>query len=170
MKIRLITTGGTIDKDYTETSGSLDCLKTKVPEILQTVGRASIPEILTTSLFYKDSSLFTPEDVIAIGEACKKSEENYIVVTHGTDTMCITAKHIAKLGLTDKVIVLTGAMRPYALGDSDALFNLGLAVAGVQLADPGKVYIAMSGTVVEWSKIEKDFSVARFKLTSESNA
>ena len=164
MTIRLITTGGTIDKNYTETSGTLDCLESKIPEIIKTVGRSSIPEIKTTEVCRKDSSKLTHAEVIAIGEACQQSVENQIIVTHGTDTMRETAGSLASLELSDKVIVVTGSMRPYALGDSDALFNLGMAIAGVQLAEPGKVYIAMSGTIVEWTQIKKDFSIAQFKL------
>ena len=162
MKIWLITTGGTIDKNYTETTGTLDCLQSKLPEILKAVGRCSIPDIQTSAVCQKDSSELTPEEVIAIGERCKKSTERHLIVTHGTDSMRETAEHLASLNLADKVIILTGAMRPYALGDSDALFNLGMAIAGVQLAQPGKVYIAMSGAVLEWSQIKKDFTLGQF--------
>ncbi len=74
---------------------------------------------------------------------CAECIERQIVVTHGTDTMVETARALAD-GVTDKTVVLTGAMIPYAFGSSDGLFNLGSALSFAQVLPPG-IYIAMNG-------------------------
>ena len=63
------------------------------------------------------------------------SEIAHVIITHGTDTMVETAELLGEAGL-DKTIVLVGAMIPYSVRDSDAFFNLGFALAAVQLAPP----------------------------------
>jgi L-asparaginase len=91
----------------------------------------------------------------AIVERCRSSEERAIVITHGTDTMVETASAIAHAALSDRTIVLTGAMVPYAFGSSDGLFNLGSALSFVQALPPG-VYIAMNGQAFSWDECRKD--------------
>jgi len=71
-----------------------------------------------------DSTEITDEDRSIIALSCKKSTEDRIVVTHGTDTMVETAKMVAEQ-VKNKTVILTGAMIPYAFGSSDGLFNLG---------------------------------------------
>src|SRR5690554_5887138 len=92
-----------------------------------------------------DSLDMKPANRQAILESCKKAPEDEIVIIHGTDTMVETAAILGKAALS-KRIVLTGAMVPYAVANSDAIFNLGCAVGAVQLVTPG-VYIAMNGRV-----------------------
>ena len=82
------------------------------------------------------------------------------VVTHGTDTMPETAEALA--GLDGKTIVLTGALSPARFRTTDAIFNVGMAVAAVQVALPG-VYIAMSGQVFESGKVRKNRDENRFE-------
>jgi L-asparaginase len=71
--------------------------------------------------------------------------------------MCNTAKVIAEtLGEeSKKTVVLTGAMIPYSLEGSDAVFNLGTAIASVQLLPPG-VYLTMSGRIFNWDNCRKN--------------
>ena len=83
------------------------------------------------------------------------------VVTHGTDTMVETAEALA--GLPDKSIVLTGALSPARFRTTDAVFNVGMAVAAVQLVEPG-IYIAMSGQVFPANRVRKNRAVNRFEL------
>ena len=93
-----------------------------------------------------DSLEMTDSDREIIKEVCRKSEEEQIVVTHGTDTMAETARVLGRPSLA-KTIVLTGAMIPYAFGSSDGLFNLGSALSFVQVLPHG-VYVAMNGMVL----------------------
>ena len=68
--------------------------------------------------------------------------------------MVETAQVLGEVSL-DKTIVLTGAMVPYTVFGSDALFNLGCGVSAVQLL-PAGVYIAMNGRVFTWDGVQKD--------------
>ena len=82
-----------------------------------------------------------------------------MVITHGTDTMIETARKLS--GIKSKVIVLTGAMKPEKFSDSDASFNIGVAVGAIGLLTSG-VYIAMNGRVLPWNKVKRDKQTGRF--------
>jgi len=78
-----------------------------------------------------DSLEMTDADRALVVQNCLQSEEDRIVITHGTDTMTDTAAAIAR-AISGKTVVLTGAMIPWAFGSSDGLFNLGSALSFVQ--------------------------------------
>ena len=101
-------------------------------------------------------------DRLRILAACRTAPENRLVIIHGTDTMTETARVLGSAGLTQTVI-LTGAMVPYEVAGSDALFNLGFACGVAQTLSPG-IYIAMNGTVFPWDKVRKNRAVGRFEL------
>lgn len=152
MRVRVLVTGGTFDKEYDELTGALSFRRTHVPEMLA-LGRCRIP-VKTSVLMMKDSLLMTEADRRRILAACRRSKEKRLVVTHGTDTMARTAAVLGK-ALTDKTVVLTGAMRPYRFGSSDGLFNLGSALSYAAALPPG-VYVAMNGVAFPWNKVRKD--------------
>jgi L-asparaginase len=108
-----------------------------------------------------DSLEMTEEDRELVARHCETSEENQIVITHGTDTMTDTAKILAEK-IHGKTIVLTGAMVPYKFGSSDGLFNLGSALAFVQTLPEG-VYIAMNGKCFNWSNVRKNKQTGMFE-------
>ncbi|MBC7623718.1 MAG: asparaginase [Aeromicrobium sp.] len=141
MRIAVLITGGTFDKEYDELSGELFFKKTHVHEMLS-MGRSLVKTRVDT-LMMKDSLLMTDDDRERIAKACRAAKEQAVVVTHGTDTMEDTARYLASL-IKNKTIVLTGAMVPYKFGSSDGLFNLGSALAYAQILAPG-VYVAMNG-------------------------
>lgn len=101
-----------------------------------------------------DSLEMTAEDRELIVHQCKQCEEDRIVITHGTDTMAETAKVIATK-ISDKTIVLTGALIPIKFGSSDGLFNIGSALAFAQTLQPG-VYVAMNGRCFTWDNVQKN--------------
>jgi len=152
MKIALLITGGTFDKEYNELDGELFFKTTHVPEMLD-MGRSFVNTRVDT-LMMKDSLLMTDEDRQVIANACKKARETAIVITHGTDTMEDTARFLAPL-IKRKTVILTGAMVPYKFGSSDGLFNLGSALAYAQLQPPG-VYVAMNGQCFLWDNVRKN--------------
>lgn len=156
--ILVIVTGGTFDKHYDEIKGELTFRETHVPEILKQV-RATLPIRVETNQLI-DSLQMQDENRRSVLEACRASPEERIVITHGTDTMTMTAALLGQARL-DKTIVLTGAMIPYKVQDSDALFNFGTAVVAVQLLGHG-VYIAMNGQVFAWDRVEKNRTLGRF--------
>ena len=83
------------------------------------------------------------------------------MIVHGTDTMVDTACVLGKANLS-KTIVLTGAMVPYDVASSDALFNLGFALAAARLKPPG-VYVAMNAQLFDWDAVKKNRSLGQFE-------
>jgi L-asparaginase len=158
MRIRLITTGGTFDKEYNEITGELYFNNTHVREILKS-GRCTL-EINMTELMMIDSSMMTDTDRKAIYKECLLAEEDRIIITHGTDKMVETAIYL-KRTMLDKTIVLTGAIVPYAFGESDSLFNLGSALAFVQML-PRSVFIVFNGRYFDCYKVKKDMDTGIF--------
>tara|TARA_B100001142_G_C14024986_1_gene535843 strand:- start:2 stop:496 length:495 start_codon:yes stop_codon:yes gene_type:complete len=152
MALKILITGGTFDKEYDEIKGSLYFKETHMTEILE-LGRSRV-DVNIEKLMLIDSLDMTPSQRELIVNKCIESEDDQIVITHGTDTMTITGKMLAEKKM-DKTIVLTGAMIPYKFGSSDGLFNLGGAIAYAQSLSSG-VYIAMNGQFFEWDKVEKN--------------
>ncbi len=152
MSIRILVTGGTFDKEYNELDGSLFFKDTHVPEML-TLGR-NLTSVRLTSLMMVDSLEMTDESRSTILEACRHAGEKRIVITHGTDTMEITARYLGHAAMR-KTVVLTGAMVPYKFHSSDGLFNLGSALGFVQTLPHG-VYIAMNGRYFGWDNVRKN--------------
>ncbi|MCX6136025.1 MAG: asparaginase domain-containing protein [Ignavibacteriales bacterium] len=159
MKIRIIVTGGTFDKEYNELKGELFFKNTHLPEML-TLGRSRLPIEIRT-LMMIDSLDMSDADRASIADACASMEEHNIIITHGTDTMVDTARVIAGK-IKDRTIILTGAMVPYKFGSSDGLFNLGSALAFVQTLPCG-VYIAMNGRYFPWDNVRKNKTIGEFE-------
>ena len=157
--IEVFITGGTFDKEYNELNGSLYFKETHLHEMLD-LGRSRLSLSIQT-LMMKDSLDFVEEDRSLIAQACNDSKYEKILITHGTDTMTITAEYLLKQ-CKNKTIVLTGAMVPYKFGSSDGLFNLGSALAFVQVLKPG-IYIAMNGKIFEAGKVKKNTDKGTFE-------
>lgn len=162
--ITLITTGGTIDKWYGCGAGVRDMHAGEpfAPGFLPKVLGSSL-EIRHRRVLAKDSLDLTNEDRAVIGEACLDPGAYRVVITHGTDTMTETAAFLHGFVTEPRVIVLTGALQPAAMRDTDAEFNLGLAIAAA-LAKPPGIYIAMHG-VHEHSACVKDPDTGYFLPT-----
>ena len=159
MAIRILVTGGTFDKEYNENTGQLFFKNTHIAEMLR-LGRSRVVVTIRTIMMV-DSLEMTEADRAVIVQNCLQSEENRIVVTHGTDTMTETAAAIAP-AVSGKTVVLTGAMIPYAFGSSDGLFNLGSALSFVQVL-PAGVYIAMNGKCFRWDRVRKNRERGEFE-------
>ena len=161
MPIRILVTGGTFDKDYNELTGQLFFKDTHIAEMLR-LGRCRVDVTIRTVMML-DSMEITDVDRTLIVQNCAQAPEDRIVITHGTDTMTDTAAAIAR-EITNKTIVLTGAMIPYAFGSSDGLFNLGSALSFVQILPPG-VYVAMNGKCFPWDRVRKNRERGEFEET-----
>jgi L-asparaginase len=159
-RIRIIATGGTFDKKYDAIRGVLDFKETHLPEILEIVRPDT--EVVIENRILIDSLEMSDDIRGQIIESCKSSPEKLIIITHGTDTMCRTAEMIGKAAPEGKTIVLTGAMVPYTISGSDALFNLGSAFTAVELLPPG-VYILMNAAVFDWDNVRKNKTEGRFE-------
>lgn len=158
--VRIFVTGGTFDKEYNERDGSLFFKDTHLHEMLQ-LGRCRVPVEVRT-LMMVDSLEMDDEDRELILQQCRKSDADRIVITHGTDTMAVTARRLGEAGLPGKTVVLTGAMIPFAFGSSDGLFNLGAALAFAQSLPPG-VYVAMNGRCFDWDNVRKNKAIGEFE-------
>ena len=150
-KIKLLVTGGTLDKHYNELTGELVFTQTFLPEMLRQ-SRCKM-DISIHTVLLKDSLEMMDADRQEILHACQESEESMLIITHGTDSMTLTAQHLAAQ-IKDKTIVLLGAMIPYEFKKSDSLFNLGTAIAAVQCLSAG-VYITMNGKIFNWKIYRK---------------
>ncbi|MGB1950836.1 MAG: asparaginase domain-containing protein [Marinobacter sp.] len=158
--IQIFTTGGTIDKVYFDANSAFEIGDTLLPELLT---ESNIHDGYAISgLLRKDSLEMTDADREAIREAVAAADATQILITHGTDTMAETARALATI--TDKTIVLLGAMQPARMRRSDAVFNVGFAWAAVQLL-PAGVYIAMNGEVFEAGAVRKNLKAQRFERT-----
>lgn len=160
--VRILVTGGTIDKIHDTFSESLNFAKdgsTQVPDIL-TRGRCHFAAV--QCVLQKDSLDFTDADRDAIVAAIQSAAEDAIVVTHGTGTMGESARYAATQ-VNGKTVVFTGAMRPFSLGGSDASFNLGGAIIAAQTLPHG-IYGVMNGRVFEAAQLIKNAQQGRFDV------
>lgn len=159
MKITFIQTGGTIDKEYPcrIKSYAFEITEPAVERMMRKIRPGFRYEIIP--LLQKDSLDMTDKDRQLIYETCLRVETQHIIITHGTDTMTQTAKVLS--GIQGKTIILTGSLLPERFIDSDALFNVGVAIGAIHLLQPG-VYIAMTGQIYNWNKCMKSPKTARF--------
>jgi L-asparaginase len=158
MFIRFITTGGTIDKIYFDDLSEFEVGDSQLDHILNE-GRISF-DYDVVPLLQKDSLEITAADRCRLRDYIAADAADRYVITHGTDTMADTAD--ALIELRAKTIVLTGALSPARFRSTDAVFNVGMAVAAVQVALPG-VYIAMNGQVFDAGDVRKNRSENRFE-------
>jgi len=154
----VLTTGGTIDKVYFDASSEYEIGEPTVPIVFRESGVTL--EWRLEPLLRKDSLEMTDADRVEIRRACAEAAEDKILITHGTDTMSLTAE--ALTDLPNKTIVLTGALAPARFRVTDAIFNLGLALGAVQSLPPG-VYLAMNGTIFPAGKVRKNREAGRFE-------
>jgi L-asparaginase len=168
--VHVLTTGGTIEKIYSESRGSVENLESKVERYLK---RLRLPDtrVDVAHLMNKDSLEMTDSDrqfVLAAVEA-KLTGKNPIVITHGTDTMVETGRFLrARLPDVQVPIVLTGAMTPLGFEETDALQNLTEALFATRLL-PAGVWIVMHGQFFPADQARKDRDLARFVAEPKSS-
>lgn len=158
--MKVIITGGTIDKQYNHLNGELVLKDSSIIEML-IQSRISVETDIET-LMLKDSLEMNDQDRRLVSQACNNSKDKQIIITHGTDTMVETAHTIAADLAQDKIVVLLGAMVPHHFKGSDALFNLGCAITAVQLL-PSGVYITMNGRVFNYRDVKKNRELGYFE-------
>lgn len=159
MTLRIIATGGTFDKHYDEITGQLNFSHGHLPQVIKRA-RITVP-LQLEQLPFLDSLDMHDADRQRIAACCLRADETSIVVVHGTDTMRETAAVLGAAQLP-KTIVLTGAMIPYEVKNSDALFNFGFA-CGIAQALPHGVYIAMNAQIFSWDNVRKNRSAGVFE-------
>ncbi len=165
--IRIISTGGTIDSspEYNPKEKSVfngTNLSRTLEDARLTVSISHEP------LFQKDSNDLDDIDRKQIWASCVNAPEDRIIVTHGTDTMTETAQFLGAKGVGSKVVVLVGSFVPLSQKDSDAVFNLGYALAAAHLL-PSGVWVAMGGETYAWNNVKKNREVGRFESITHSD-
>ena len=154
----IVTTGGTIDKVYFDAKSDYQVGEPQIGKILDDLGVAFRFHVIP--LLRKDSLFINDDDRKLMRATIAAQNERCVLVTHGTDSMVETAKVLADI--TDKTIVLTGALNPARFEGSDAEFNIGCAVGAVQSLAPG-VYIAMNGRIWDPANVRKNVEANRFE-------
>lgn len=155
--IAILTTGGTIDKTYDETDGSLRNVRSVLEKILE---QLRLPALTVTHVpvMSKDSLEMTPVDRDQILEAVRTAANNHdaVLVIHGTDTLTETGDHLQhKLGPPSVPIILTGAFRPWEFRDTDALQNVTESLFAARVLGPG-VYVVMHGRALAFPGVFKN--------------
>jgi L-asparaginase len=160
--LTIISTGGTIEKTYETSSGSLANRETVLDHMLN---RLRVPDLRIdrVRLMNKDSLEMTADDHELIGRSAHQASEvsDGVIVVHGTDRLAASGVITHGLGRPAAPIVFTGAMRPFELRDTDALQNLTEALLAVRLLDPG-VYVAMHNRVLAFPGVVKDHAAGTF--------
>ncbi|XP_071515373.1 L-asparaginase 1-like [Panulirus ornatus] len=160
-EILILQMGGTIDKDYPKTRHgyAFEVGEPAVRRVLARLRPARSVIIKLETICRKDSMDITDEDRSALAERVTGATQGKVVVTHGTDTLLHTSTYLANIlrahGVTNKTIVFTGAHTPERFRDTDADFNVGVALGGVQAAAHG-VWVAMNGILLPWDRVDRD--------------
>ena len=157
-ELLFLTTGGTIDKIYFDANSEFQIGDSLISQLM--AESHSEIDFSVQSLMRKDSLDMDDADRQQVAEAVREAKSEKIIITHGTDTMVETAKAIGDTG--NKVVVFTGALQPARLRVSDAPFNIGFAVASVQLLPPG-AYVAMSSRIFDPHNCRKNYGEQRFE-------
>jgi len=163
VKIKIFTTGGSLDKRYSTRESAFVVQYPKIGPLLE---EANVQfEFEVESLLKKDSLELTDSDREMIFRKVRNDSSSHILITHGTDTMALTGQRLSEIA--GKTIVLTGAMQPAAFKHSDAPFNIGFAVGCLQFLPPG-VYLAMNGRVFDPHLVSKNLGMDRFEDSSKT--
>ncbi len=162
-RLALISTGGTIEKTYQSRSGELRNETSVLDHMLE---QLELPELVIArvALMNKDSLDMDEADHRSIAEAARDAAASHhgVVVVHGTDRLARSGDAIVAAGIPAAPVVLTGAMRPYELRNTDAMQNFTEALTAVRLLDPG-VYVAMHNKVLAFPGVVKDHDAGTFR-------
>ena len=159
MPIRILTTGGTIDKTYFDAASTYEVGEPQIADLLREAQVTVDYEIEV--LLRKDSLDLTDADRAAIARRVREVGEEQVLITHGTDTMVQTARALQG-SVSGKTVVLVGSLSPARFKSSDAAFNIGFALAAVQTLPPG-VYLTMNGRVFDPERVRKNRAANRFE-------
>ena len=158
MELKIFCTGGTFDKVYFDALSDYQIGDPQIKWIMEQANVSFTYDI--ESILKKDSLEITDEDRAAIVAKVQAEKCSRILITHGTDTMADTARALQHI--SDKTIVLVGAMQPARFRDSDAIFNTGFAIAAANQSPPG-IYVAMNGKLFDADEVQKNRAAGQFE-------
>ena len=163
-RVSVIATGGTIEKVYSEQTGTVQNVDGKIEPYFASL-RLPDTEIGVIHLMNKDSLEMTEEDRTKVLEAVRSAlgRADSVVITHGTDTLVQTGMLLkANLPDLEAAIVMTGAMTPLGFEGSDGLQNLTESLLGARLLKPG-IWLVIHGQVFPIERVRKNRELARFE-------
>lgn len=158
-KILIVNTGGTFNKKYNALTGNLDVGQTD--KSLQDIFTKWLCNAEVINVVGKDSLDITQQDRDEILEVLKSHSHTKIIIIHGTDTMDLTAQFLYD-NITNKTIVLTGAMVPHSIDSTEAVANLASSIGFIQGCNNYGVYISMNGVIDIYTKVKKDKKLGKF--------
>jgi len=162
MKITIINTGGTFNKRYNPLNGKLEVPKDHV-SLDKIIKSCHNVEFTVHNIISKDSLDMTDEDRNIIAESITKSEDDKIIIIHGTDTVDLTSAFLKEKQI-DKKIVFTGAMVPMSIDEGEATMNFSLSLGFLSSDVKDGIYLAMHGVVVDASKLLKNREKGQFLI------
>ena len=171
--LRLLTTGGTIEKVYDEHTGDLVNRRSIVRRMLSELRLEGVA-VETGEVMSKDSLDMTEEDrarVVAAVESAFAADPPPcgVVILHGTDTLTETGGRILEaMPEPPAPVVLTGALRPFEMKRSDALQNLTEAIFAARALPPG-VYCVAHGRALRFPGVRKDRRRGTFVRADEAD-
>ena len=160
MKITVLNTGGTFNKRYNPITGQLEVPSDNIA-LDKIIKSCFNVEFDIKNIVSKDSLDFTQEDRKTILENIINSENDKIIIIHGTDTVDLTAKFIEDK-IENKKVVFTGAMVPMSIDEVEATMNFSQAIGFLNAPIKNGIYLSMHGSVIEHLKLKKDRSVGQF--------
>ena len=159
--MKILNTGGTFNKRYNELSGHMevpfdnDALTRMMSSFIESVDMAGV--------LYKDSLEFTTDDRKMLASIINADEEKVFIIIHGTDTMELTAEFLDTV-FEDRIIILTGAMKPFEIDRVEASVNFGMALGYVKACKKNGVYICMNGEILPYKELSKNRSLGKFEI------
>lgn len=161
MKFLCIQTGGTIDKDYPKNKKgwAFEIGSPAIKDILNKIPTELSYELI--ELFKKDSQEINQNDRQRLIDCCQQTNFSKIIISHGTDTLLETAESLSKI--KNKTIILTGSFLPSKFKDSDADFNIGMAVSGIQTMSNG-VFICINGLIANYTLFTRNLNTGKYEL------
>ncbi len=164
-RVAIVSTGGTIEKTYDELNGVLTNKVSNLDVMLASLQLHGV-ELVRVALMNKDSLDMSDSDHDLIARTAGNLAQAHdgVVVVHGTDRLATTGERMCDLlGASPVVpIILTGAMRPFQLRNTDALQNLTEALLAVQVVEPG-IYVAMHNQALRFPGVVKDVGAGTFR-------
>ena len=170
--IHIITTGGTIEKFYNESTGKLSNGATLIEDFIDRELRLINTKLHIHSIMNKDSLDMNEMDRKKIYRYIDLMMEDRIpiIIIHGTDTMVQTACY-SKKNLIEPLapVIFTGAMRPIGMQRSDAKQNLAEALMVSQLLSPG-VYLSFHNKIFAPERTRKNYQTNTFEDICDQDA
>ena len=157
----ILNSGGTFNKRYNELTGELE-----VPfdnYALEAILSDSNDKYNIAGVIYKDSLDMDIDDRKMLASIIMESDDDTFIIVHGTDTIDISAEFLSEI-FSDRIIILTGAMKPFEINSSESSFNLGMAIGFATSTKQNGVYICMSGHVEPYQQLVKNKALGKFEL------